>query len=70
MIRRSNSSSSSGLEFDLHAETRRRLVNEINCLVREKPVGNITVRQSRGGNDGSIGDTNAMVQFVFFLEAA
>ena len=58
------------LRVDLHAQARGRFVDEVDCLVGKKPVGDIAVRQRRGGDDRGIGDAHAMVQFVFFLETA
>ncbi len=69
-MRRSSSSSSSGLEFDLHALARRRLVDEVDGLVGQEAVGDVAVRQRRRCDDGRIGDVDAVMNLVFFLEAA
>ena len=69
-MRRSSSSSSSGFEFDLHAQPRRGLVDEIDRLVGQETVGDVAVRQRRRRDDRAIGDAHAVVQFVFLLEAA
>ena len=42
-MRRSNSSSSSGLEFDLHPLAGRRFVDKVDRLVRQEAVGDVSV---------------------------
>ncbi len=69
-MRRSSSSRASGFEFDLHALARGCLVDEVDRLVRQEPVGDIAVRQRRRGDDGGVGDAHVMVRLVFLLEAA
>ena len=69
-ISRSTESSSSGFEFDLHAQARRGLVDEVDRLVGQEAVRDVTVRQRRGGDEGRILDAHAVVQLVFLLEAA
>ena len=59
-----------GLGVNLHLEPRGGLVDEVDRLVGEKAVGDVAVRQRRGGNDRRIGDAHAVMQFVFLLEAA
>ena len=61
-------SSSSGLEFDLHFEPGRRLVDQIDRLVRQKTVGDVAVRQGRGGNDRRVGDPHPVMLLVFLLQ--
>ena len=56
-----------GIDFHLHA--RRGFVDQINRLVRQKTVGDITMRQLCCRNNRRIGNVHAMMQFVFFLQA-
>ena len=69
-MRRSSSSISSGFEFDLHAQPRRRLVHQIDRLVGQEAVGDVAVGQGRRGDDGGIGDAHAVMDLVFLLDAA
>ena len=57
-----------GLGVDLHADARRGLIDQIDGLVGQLPVGDVTVRQRRRSNDGRIGDVHAMVHFVALLQ--
>ena len=50
-----------GLRIDLHAQPRGRLVDEVDRLVRQEPVGDVAVRQRRGGDYRRIGDPDAVV---------
>ena len=59
-----------GLRVDFHAYPCRRLIDQIDGLIRQKAVSDIAVRQLRGGHDRRVGDVHAMVHFVFFLQAA
>ena len=68
-MRRSSSSSSSGFEFDRHAQSRRGLVHQVDRLVGQKAVGDVAVGEGRRGDDRAVGDAHAVVQFVFFLDA-
>jgi hypothetical protein len=45
-MRRSSSSISSGLEVDLHPQARRRLVDQVDGLVRQEAVGDVAVASS------------------------
>ena len=47
-----------------------RLVNQINRLVRQKTVAQITGRKFHRGQNCRIGDSNAVMKFVFFFQAA
>ena len=69
-MRRSSSSSSSGLEFDLHAQARRRLVDEVDRLVGQEAVGDVAVRQRRRRDDRRVGDVDAVMELVLLLQAA
>ena len=59
-----------GLGIDFHANPRSRLVHEVDRLVRQLPIGDITVRQRSGGDDGGIGDLHAVMHLVALLQAA
>ena len=69
-MRRSSSSSSSGFEFDLHAQPACGFVHQVDGFVGEEAVGDIAVRKGRGGDQRRIGDAHAVMQLVFLLEAA
>ncbi len=58
------------LGIDLHLQPRRRLVHQIDRLVRQKAVGDVAVRQRRRGDDGAVVDAHAVMQLVFLLQAA
>ena len=58
------------LGVDLHLDPRGRLVDQIDRLVRQETVGDVAMRQLGRSDDGRVGDVYAMVQFVFFLQAA
>ena len=59
-----------GLGVDLHADARAGLVDQVDGLVRQLAVGDVAMRQLRGGHDGRIGDLDAVVHFVALLQAA
>ena len=69
-MRRSSSSSSSGLEFDLHAKPRRGLVHEVDRLVGQEAVGDVAVGQRRRGDERGVRDAHAVMQLVLFFQAA
>ena len=56
--------------LDLGAELGRRFVDQIDRLVRQKPVGDIAVRQHRGADQRGIFDAHAVVHFVALAQAA
>ena len=58
------------LGIDLHAQPRRRLVDQIDRLVGQEAVGDVAVRQGRRGDQRAVGDPHLVVRFVFFLQAA
>ena len=58
------------LGIDLHLEPRRGLVDQVDRLVGQETVGDIAMRQRRGGNDRRIGNAHAVVLLVFVLQAA
>ena len=55
---------------DLHAQPRRRLVDEVDRLVRQEPLGDVAVRQGRRGDERRIGDPDAVVDLVALAQAA
>ncbi len=54
---------------DLDAQARRRLVDQVDRLVRQEAVGDVTVRQGGRGDQGGVLDPHAVVDFVAFLES-
>ena len=56
--------------IDFHLDTRGRLVDQIDRLVRKKAVGDIAMRQLSRRNNGRVGDIDAVVHLVFFLQSA
>ena len=69
-MRRSSSSSSSGLEFDLHPLAGRSLVDQVDRLVRQEAVGDVAVGQRGCRDDRRIGDAHAVMRLVSVLQAA
>ena len=59
-----------GLGVDLHANARRRLIDQIDRLVGQLAVGDVAVRQRGRGDDRRIGDLDAVMHLVALLEAA
>ena len=59
-----------GLGIDHHALARRRLVDQVDRLVRQKPVGDVAVAERRRGDDRAVGDAHLVVAIVGVLEAA
>ncbi len=53
-VRRSSSSSSSGLESTCIRRRERRFVHQIDGLIRQEAVGDVAVRQLRGGDDRGV----------------
>ena len=58
-----------GQGIDLHAQARRRFVDQVDGLVRQKPVGNVTVGKRRRRENRSILDAHAVMNFVAFLQS-
>ncbi len=58
-----------GHGIDLHADPARRLVHQVDGLVRQLAIGNVALRQPRRGHDRGIRDIDAMVDLVALLEA-
>ena len=69
-MRRSISSSASGLEFDLHPQARGALVHQIDGLVRQEAVGDVAIRQLRRRDEGGVRNPHLVVLFVLLLQAA
>ena len=59
-----------GLRVHLHADARRRLVDQVDRLVGQLPVADVAVRERRGRDDRGIRDLDLVVHRVAFLEAA
>ena len=59
-----------GLGVDLHADARGGLVDQVDRLVGQLPVGDVAMRERRRGDDRRIGDVDAVVHFVALLQAA
>ena len=68
--RRSISSSSSGFDLDRHAQARGGLVHQVDGLVGQEAVGDVAVGERRSGDDRGVRNADAVVDFVFLLEAA
>ena len=58
------------LGIDFHADARRRLVDQVDGLVRQEAVGDVAMAQLGGGNDGRVGDAHPVVQLVSLLQSA
>ncbi len=59
-----------GLGIHLHAQAGRRLVHQVDRLVGQEAVGDVTVRQGRRRHDGAVRDAHPVVHFVFLLQTA
>ncbi len=53
---------------DLHPQSRRGLINEVDGLVGEFAAGDVAVRECRGGNECTVFDGDLVVRFVAALE--
>ena len=58
------------LGIDLHFQPRGGFVDQVDGLVGQETVGDVAVRQGRGGNDRRVGDAHAVMLLVFVLQAA
>ena len=54
---------------DLHPETRRRLVDEVDRLVGQEAVGDVAVGENRSGDERRVADAHAVVRLVALLQA-
>src|SRR4029077_2375193 len=59
-----------GHGIDLGAETGRRLVDEVDCLVRKKTIGDVAIREHGGRHDGRVLDADTVVDLVPLAESA
>ena len=59
-----------GHGVDLGPDHGTRFVDEVDRLVRQKSVGDIAIAHDGGLNDGFVGDADAVVNLIFFLDAA
>ena len=55
---------------DLHAQPAGGLVDEVDRLVRQEPLGDVAVRQRRRGDERRIRDPDAVVDLVALAQAA
>ena len=55
---------------DLHAQPRRRLVDEVDRLVGQEAVGDVAVGQRRRRDERGVGDPDAVVDLVPLAQAA
>ena len=55
---------------DLVVELGRRLVDDVDGLVRHEAAGDVAVAEARGGDEGRVEDADAVVELVLGLEAA
>ena len=55
---------------DLHAQPRGGLVDEVDRLVGQEPVGDVAVGQRRGRDERGVGDPDAVVDLVALAQAA
>ena len=69
-MRRSISSSSSGLESTAMRTRLAGLVDQVDGLVGQEAVGDVAVGEGGGGDDGAVGDAHAVVHLVLLLQAA
>ena len=52
---------------DLNAQRCRRFVDQVDGFVRQEPIGNVAVRQGRGGHNRRILDSDPVMHLVLFL---
>ena len=57
------------LGVNLHADAAGGLVDQVDGLVRQLPIGDVAVRQLGRGDDRAVGDAHPVVHFIAFLEA-
>src|SRR6185436_12919077 len=55
--------------IDLNPETRSSFIDQVNSLVRQKAISDISMRKSSGCHDGRIFNANAMVNFILFFQS-
>ena len=59
-----------GLAIHLHPQAAGGFVHQVDGLVGQEAVGDVAVRQGGRRDQGRVADAHAVVQFVFFLDAA
>ncbi len=59
-----------GHRINLNPKLRCRLINEIDCFVRQEPIGNVTVAELGRSDNCSVGYPNTVMDLVTLLEAA
>ena len=55
---------------DLHLQSRRRLVDEVDRLVGQLPVGDVAVGEHGGGDERRVADADSVMRLVLLLQAA
>ena len=55
---------------DLHLQAGRGLVDEVDRLVGQLPVGDVAVGEHRGGDECGVSDADAVMRLVLLLQAA
>ena len=58
-----------GLRIHFHPDLGSGLVHQVNGLVRQLTVGNVTMRQFGGGDNGAICHLNPVVNFITLFQA-
>ena len=58
------------LGIHLHTNAGRRFVDQVDSLVRQLTIGDITVRKRCRRHDGRVSDLHVVVQLVTFFQAA
>ena len=58
------------LGVDLHLDARGGLVDQVDGLVRQEAIGDVAMRKLGGGDDGRVGDLDAVMDLVLLLQAA
>ena len=59
-----------GLGIDLHADARGGLIDQVDGFIGQLAIGDVAVRKRRRGDDGRIGDLDAVMHLIAFLQAA
>ena len=55
---------------DLHPQRRACFVDDVDGLVRQEAIADVSVRQNRGGHDRRVLDANSVVNLVLLFQAA
>ena len=55
---------------DLHLQSRGGFIHQIDGLIRQKSVGDVAAAEHGGSHQCAVGDANAMVHFIAFLQSA